>query len=381
MNMRSSSTPMEIAVEIIAASSRERPADRVMKDRLRDLPPTASALRREISEAVFAWFKWCGWYGFKHPNQARIQQALDLHRRFQSHPEAFDADLLRQRVIPSWANEHVDFNDGWVQTLQQNPRLWLRSRRGKRASLTQELGGPHAVVPGVLEDALVFRGDDDLFRTEAFHRGKFEIQDISSQAVGLICAPRAGESWWDACAGEGGKTLHLSDLMFNRGLIWATDPAKWRLAQLQRRAARAGMFNYRAVLWRPTEAAPTKNRFDGVLVDAPCSGSGTWQRNPHARWTTTPDDVCDLARIQMRLLTMGAESLKPGGKLIYSVCTLTREETDLVADGFFERTSGLEILKVRNPFEPSQAPASKLWLWPQQTGGNGMFIAAWRRSV
>jgi 16S rRNA (cytosine967-C5)-methyltransferase len=220
-----------------------------------------------------------------------------------------------------------------------------------------------------------------LFRTEAFHQGRFEIQDICSQAVGLVCQPKPGETWWDACAGEGGKTLHLSDLMLNKGLIWATDPATWRLQSLQRRAARAGIFNYRAVHWRITDTSPTKNRYDGVLVDAPCSGIGTWQRNPHARWTTTANDVRELARIQIRLLTMGAKSLKPGGKLVYSVCTLTNEETDMVADSLSEQIDGLEILRVSNPFEPDQAPVSKLRLWPQQTGGNGMFIAAWRRSV
>ena len=103
--------------------------------------------------------------------------------------------------------------------------------------------------------------------------------------------PHPGETWWDACAGEGGKTLHLSDLMQNKGLIWASDRAAWRLQKSQK-AGRSGQgfqLSFGSLGWR-TEL-PTKTKFDGVLVDAPCSGIGTWQRNPHARWTTTAQDV------------------------------------------------------------------------------------------
>src|SRR6185295_17316743 len=128
------------------------------------------------------------------------------------------------------------------------------------------------------------------------------------------------------CAGEGGKTMHLSALMENKGLIWASDRAAWRLKNLKRRAARAKVFNFRSELWDGGAKLPTKTKFDGILVDAPCSGVGTWQRNPHARWTTTLDDVRELGAVQLQLLDRVAGSLKPEGRLIYSVCTLTRTE-------------------------------------------------------
>jgi 16S rRNA (cytosine967-C5)-methyltransferase len=218
-----------------------------------------------------------------------------------------------------------------------------------------------------------------LFLTKEFHAGEFELQDISSQAVGLICTPGAGQIWWDACAGEGGKTLHLSDLMGNKGLIWASDRAAWRLKKLKRRAARAGIFNYRAAEWDGGSRLPTRTKFDGVLVDAPCSGIGTWLRNPQARWTTTWQDVQELSRLQQQLLRNAATALKPGGKLIYSACTLARAETVVVAETF-ER-SGAEFQRVdfRNPLSPESAAQSRLCLWPQQFGGNGMFVAVWRR--
>ena len=138
----------------------------------------------------------------------------------------------------------------------------------------------------------------------------------------------------DACAGEGGKTLHLADLMQNKGLIWASDRSIRRLHVLKQRTARAGVFNYRAVAWNGGPQPPTRTRFDGILVDAPCSGVGTWQRNPHARWTVSPADVHELAAVQRQLLDHVAGALKPGGRLIYAVCTLTRAETSGLAAEF-----------------------------------------------
>src|SRR5690606_4499564 len=141
-------------------------------------------------------------------------------------------------------------------------------------------------------------------------------------------------TWWDACAGEGGKTLHLADQMENRGMIWATDRAQWRLDKLKRRAARAKVYNYRSKHWVNPSHLPLRARVDGLLVDAPCSGLGTWGRNPHMRWTVSGKDVAELAAVQANLLSVVAGSVKPGGRLIYSVCTLSHAETEKVADGF-----------------------------------------------
>lgn len=167
--------------------------------------------------------------------------------------------------------------------------------------------------------------------------------------------------------------------MQNQGLIWATDRAAWRLARLKRRAARARVFNYRAAAWDGAARLPTKTKFDGVLVDAPCSGLGTWQRNPHARWTTTPEDIQELSRIQLDLLVHAAAAVKPGGKLIYAVCTLTFAETVEVAAAFQQRLPDWQPLSLINPFTPSQPPAPQWCFWPQHHGGNGMFVAAWKK--
>ena len=137
------------------------------------------------------------------------------------------------------------------------------------------------------------------------------------------------------------------------------------------------MFNYRTALWNGSSKLPTKTRFDGLLIDAPCSGIGTWGRNPHARWTTTPQDVKELGEVQKQSLANAGPALKPGGKLVYAVCTLTSAETVAVVEKFEKQLTDFERFELSNPLEPGSAPAMPLWLLPQQFAGNGMFIAAW----
>jgi 16S rRNA (cytosine967-C5)-methyltransferase len=370
---------LEIAERVIRLADRELPADAALRQELqaqRSLPPAALA---EVSRAVFAYYRWQGWLPKPDPLPRQIQEARRLAERFIHDPRSFPDSELVARGVPSWLRTEMEVTPAWARALQTEPKLWLRARAGQGRALADRLDDCRQFGAGPLSEILEYQGQQDLFRTAAFHGGEFELQDISSQAVGLICAPQPGQTWWDACAGEGGKLLHLSDLMENRGLIWASDRAAWRLQKLKRRAARARVFNYRAVLWDGGPKRPTKTKFDGVLVDAPCSGTGTWQRNPHARWTTTANDVRELSALQEQLLAHAAPAVKPGGKLVYSVCALTRSETEGVAAGFEKRFPDFSVLALRNPLEAGAAAAARLFLWPQHCGGNGMFIAAWVR--
>ncbi|MBW8864082.1 MAG: RsmB/NOP family class I SAM-dependent RNA methyltransferase [Verrucomicrobia bacterium] len=356
---------------IVAACSRERPADQVLREHLkadRSLMPSDA---QAISQTVFNYFRWRGWLDASLPLNRQIRQARELAQKFAAAPESFDDADLVARVAPEWLRAEMEISPAWARAIQAEPKLWLRAQPGQGGALAQRLGA--AKLSKEMPDAVHYKGEEDLFQREEFHAGEFEIQDIASQAVGWVCAPQPGETWWDTCAGEGGKTLHLSALMQNKGLIWASDRAEWRLKSLKRRAARAKVFNFRAVPWNWDAKPPTKTKFDGILVDAPCSGVGTWQRNPHARWTTDLQDVQELAAIQKRLLAHAAPSVKPGGKLFYAVCTLTRSETtDVVAD--FNAKLGAEF----EPLVQENLDATK-FIWPDDLDGNGMFIAGWRR--
>ena len=357
-------------LKTISADQRADTALRFYFETHRYLQPPA---RRIVSRTVFIYFRWFQWLDEKASPQKRLEQAVTLQERFTADPKSIKPEALAVLAVPAWLKTEFDVTPDYLRQIQRDPALWLRARPGRAASLAKSLfiaeTTPHA------PDAVLFKGTQDLFKSEQFKNGEFEIQDLASQLVGVAAAPQPGETWWDACAGEGGKTLHLADLMFNKGLVWATDRHEKRIETLRRRAARAKLFNYRVAFWDGSAKLPTKTKFDGILLDAPCSGVGTWQRNPHARWTTTPDDVAELAVTQLAMLNHLAGSLKPGGRLVYSVCTVTRSETTAVADAFSAAHPELEPL----PLAALKSPHAALLLQPHELDANGMFIATWAR--
>ncbi len=369
---------VQIAAGVIARANREQPADAVLRLALKETGGISREDGGVISRAVFAYYRWLGWVGAETTVERRLQRALELNRTFQSDSTGIpEAEL--GRAIPDWVKGHVEVSLPWLRALQNEPTLWLRARPGQAAGLMERLNDCGRVGTGRMAEAVRYFGEKDLFRTPEFHDGGFEVQDISSQVVGVLCDPQPGETWWDACAGEGGKTLLLSDLMRNQGLLWASDRAEWRLQRLKRRTARAKVFNYRAASWNGGARLPTKTKFDGILVDAPCSGMGTWQRNPHARWTTSAQDVRELSAVQKTLLRNVAPALKPGGRLVYSVCSLTGAETSGVAEAITREFAELRPLFLANPLRPETASKPELRLWPQEAEGIGMFICGWER--
>ena len=372
------------ASHIIDQVTPEKPADYVLRGDLGADKELLPAEKRDISKAVFTYFRWLSWLDKAAPTTSRLSSALDLQRKFQADPSYFKPEALAARAVPEWVKNEIDLPPAYLLHLQSEPALWIRVQQEFAAALPRSLGNltpsPSPLVPEQYRGTtLRYTGNTDLFRTSEFHQGVFEIQDLASQLVSYAAAPKPGETWWDTCAGEGGKTLHLSALMENKGLIWASDRNTGRIATLRKRAGRAQAFNYRAVTWNGGPFLPTKTKFDGILIDAPCSGVGTWQRNPHARWTTTPTDVSELAEIQIQLLNHAAPALKPGGRLVYAVCTLTKSETTKVADAFTSShpdyiPDPVFAATATNPAGPCQ-----VHLWPHELNANGMFIAAWKR--
>lgn len=374
----SESPTLNRAARIIAQISPDAPADYVLRGELGAARTLSPAEKRDITRAVFTYFRWLAWTAEADSVQSRLEQTQELQARFDKDPLSIKAEALAARAVPAWVRDEIDLQPDYLRQLQRDPVLWIRPQNEFAPAVARALGpvapakwtAPYQVARRL--HALRYTGTKDLFKTDEFHKGVFEIQDLASQLVGHACDPQAKETWWDTCCGEGGKTLHLADLMDNSGVIWATDRSTRRLAALRKRTSRAHVYNYRALTWNGGPFLPTKTKFDGILVDAPCSGVGTWQRNPHARWTTTANDVTELAAIQAQILNHVAPALKPGGRLIYAVCTLTRRETTAIADAFTAAHPELEPL-------PLLGATPQLTLWPQDLDANGMFIAGWRR--
>jgi len=363
------------AAHVLAEAGPEAHADVVLRRYFVSHDWLGARERRAISKAVFISYRWRNWTDREKVTEQQVAQACELQDKFDKDPRAVKVEALAARAVPEWIRTEMELPDAFLREIQRDPTLWLRARPHTAHKLADQLG--HCVIFG--HDAVNYRGAQDLFLTEQFHKGAFEIQDLASQWVSWVAAPKPGELWWDACAGEGGKTLHLAALMQNKGVVWASDRSERRLTVLAKRAKRAELFNIRIA-----EGTPRGSNYDGVLVDAPCSGLGTWQRNPHARWTTHPEDVQELAHVQMKLLKSAAVKLKPGGRLIYAVCTLTRSETVDVAKAFAAAHPHFTLLPVTPP--DSKEPAAPdpespgYLLWPQAVHSNGMYVAAWQKT-
>ncbi len=211
----------------------------------------------------------------------------------------------------------------------------------------------------------------------AFHAGKIEVQDEGSQLAALAVGARPDELVVDLCAGAGGKTLALAAAMANRGRLVAADTDRGRLSAMPQRLARAGVGIVEARLLNPKREWDALNDLaglaDAVLVDAPCSGTGTWRRNPEARWRLTPERLARLETEQDRLLALAAQLVRPGGSLTYVVCSLLPGEGEARIERFLNHDKGFVAQDIRIP--GGFAAVTQLVLSPGAQGCDGFFIA------
>jgi 16S rRNA (cytosine967-C5)-methyltransferase len=221
----------------------------------------------------------------------------------------------------------------------------------------------------------------------AFKNGLFDVQDEGSQVAALMAGARPGMRVVDFCAGVGGKTLALAAGMANRGKLVACDVSARRLERAALRLRRAGVGNVeRRVL--SSERDPWVKRhargFDRVLVDAPCLGTGTWRRNPDAKWRPRPEDLADLVGRQHQILRSAARLVRPGGRLVYVTCSLLREENDAQADTFLAEAPDFVLVPAVRAWEEAIGGASPagdryLFLTPARHGTDGFFVAMFER--
>ncbi|MBE0565786.1 MAG: RsmB/NOP family class I SAM-dependent RNA methyltransferase, partial [Krumholzibacteria bacterium] len=222
----------------------------------------------------------------------------------------------------------------------QGPRPAAPDRGARRAAVLAELAGQGFLVVEERSPALAVVGPKGIYELACHRDGLVDIQDLASQQIGLAVDARPGQTVWDCCAGAGGKSLQLAAAMQGKGAVHATDLYENKLKDLRRRARRAGWANLRAGLWdgdRLPDFGPEvlgRGGFDRVLVDAPCSGSGTWRRHPDGRLRFAPDQLPDLAAVQQSLLVTAAEAVRPGGLVVYATCSWFRAENEDVVAAF-----------------------------------------------
>lgn len=252
--------------------------------------------------------------------------------------------LLQERQQASdWSNEQLIT---FIEQQAQPAPVWLRiNRQGDVAtdlsSIQRELNDER-INAQLRNNHICVMGGRSIGQSQLFKAGVIEIQDLASQQITQAVNAKPGDKIWDACAGAGGKTLAIASQMNNKGAVVATDLHDYKLAELKKRAKRAGQLNIRTFTWEgneplrlPKEAAQQQG-FDKVLVDAPCSSSGTWRRNPDARWRFDEDDTADLNALQTKLLANASAAVRPGGSLIYATCSWQLSENEHIVSAFLE---------------------------------------------
>ncbi len=298
-------------------------------------------------------------------------------------PIAGDEPAAKTGTAPAWIGKRFktsDIDPAEATALVARAPLDLRVNRlkgGDPATLFIDLGAERIAD---LPDALRLPSGTAIEATDAFRAGMVEVQDAGSQMVTLAAQAEPGMAVIDLCAGAGGKTLALAAAMGNRGTILATDTDRGRLSRLAPRAERAGISIVETRLLDPNREdaalADWTARADVVLIDAPCSGTGTWRRNPEARWRLTPARIDRLAATQRRLLDVAAPLVKPGGALVYIVCSLLDEEGAGQVTRFLADHPGWTT-EPPMPFGRERGPGRRLT--PLHDTTDGFFVARLRR--
>jgi len=296
-------------------------------------------------------------------NASSLEEQSSRAARFFRHVVASKAPVARLvwNGIPPWFGKHLDCratNCGWDYASRQRfvdmqstrPPLYLRINHPQRSLEVEHELRERGWEPRVDGSTVLLAADDPAVRsTNAYRSGLVEVQDLASQLIGAEVEAQPGQFVWDCCCGAGGKTVQIAATACGPTHIFASDKREHMLEEVRSRLARAGFGNVEVFSWdatRSLSAADTTlptDGFDWALIDAPCSGSGTWRRSPDARLRL---DQCKLNRftsLQRRLLDTVAGQIAPNGRLVYATCSWLCEENERIVTAFLKRRSDFRL--------------------------------------
>ncbi len=415
---------LEAETELVRRVLRfEHPADRVVAEFFRAQRALGARDRQTIADGVFALLRrlalWrhlantggasgavdrrlaiLSWQG----SEGALDSALDEHERAwldrcravdrATLPEALRHNLPEWLAAPLRERLGAEFWD-WVDATSAAAPLDLRvnTLKADRDAVLERLGDAGIVAQATPHSPLGIRvvGKPALQRADVFVQGLVEPQDEGSQLLALVVGARRGETVVDFCAGAGGKTLALGAQMRNTGRLYAFDVSGHRLAALEPRVRRSGLGNV-----HPAQIAHELDerverlagKVDRVLVDAPCTGSGTLRRHPDLKWRQDAASLAALARSQRAILAAAARLVKPGGRLVYATCSVLEAEGESVADDFENaNTSGFVRVPAGDALQRAQVAdaaalvsGERLRLWTHRHATDGFFAAIWQRA-
>jgi 16S rRNA (cytosine967-C5)-methyltransferase len=292
---------------------------------------------------------WCIWNKVDLPRWTEFQ-ALDTKKFWERYDQARHTRRLRES-FPDWLDELCakELGERWdkeCSALNEPAKVVLRVNTLKisKAELQQQLEREENIETESLSsfpDALYLAERQNIFTRQSFKDGLFEIQDAGSQLIAPFLRPEPGLRVIDACAGGGGKTLHLASLMKNKGRIIALDTEPWKLEELKKRARRAGASNIET---RIIDSSKVVKRLEGsvdrLLLDVPCSGLGVLRRNPDAKWKLSLEFIERVKEVQQKIVSDYSVMLKPQGLMVYSTCSLLPSENEEQVKKFLTHQAG-----------------------------------------
>ncbi|HTN14244.1 MAG TPA: RsmB/NOP family class I SAM-dependent RNA methyltransferase [Sphingomonadaceae bacterium] len=377
---------IDLLDQIIDAARRNgAPADRLISDGFRQRRYAGSKDRRAIRELVYGAIRACG--PVPESGRAAMLRLAEGDAAIRSlfdgssyGPAPIEPEEMPAQggIAPEWlegklAASGVSGADAQALLGRAPLDIRINTLRAARDVLELPLAGETIAAP----NGLRLPEGTQVDQWDAYERGQIEVQDGGSQIACLAAEARPGETVIDLCAGAGGKTLALAAAMENHGTLIAADTDRTRLSRLAPRAERAGAAIAETLLLDPGKELaaldPWRGKADAVLVDAPCSGTGTWRRNPEARWRLTEAQLARYVDVQARLMDVAADLVRPGGRLIYVTCSLLDDEGAGQVEAFLKRRPDW---RAQAPHLPAGSPrGGGIRLTPASDGTDGFFIA------
>ncbi len=295
---------------------------------------------------------WCLWKQYELPDWKEFN-GLDTNN-FDARYESLKSIRKIRESIPDWLDElgEKELGNAWEKELaslntEANVVLRVNTLKTNLKKLQGQLAKDGIVIHSHpnFPDALILEKRQNLFSRKEFIDGLFEIQDAGSQLIAPHLQSEPGMTVIDACAGGGGKSLHLASLMKNKGRIISMDTEGWKLDELKKRAVRAGTTCIETQTIESSQTiAKLANTADRVLLDVPCSGLGVIKRNPDAKWKLSLEFIEKIKVLQQEILTDYSSMVKPGGLLVYSTCSLLPSENERQVAVFLEARKEFELV-------------------------------------
>lgn len=375
-------------------------ADKLIERTLKSNPKWGSRDRKIVAETIYELVRWKRLYltilGDDTASIKNIWLLTGIHfilkKTTLPHWDEFSTlnkeeillrnnNLQNQRKIresiPDWLDEigEKELGDEWdseIAALNQQAKVVLRVNELKiNCDELTNLFAQEAVevIPHQeVKSALILKERKNVFKSELFKSGFFEIQDVSSQLVAPFLQLEPGMRVIDACAGAGGKSLHIATILQNKGKVIALDTEKWKLDELQKRAKRNNIQNIEVKMIESSKTIKRlKESADRLLLDVPCSGLGVLRRNPDAKWKMSIERINELKIVQQQILTNYQSMLKPGGMMVYSTCSILPSENQQQIEKFLLGNNNFSLIEEKI-------------ISPSKSGFDGFYIAVLKKS-